>query len=190
MTVRELEPIAESIKTFLEKVDPLTLDTTAEYRLSRNAKFCDQALKQSVESQGKLFTRFVKKDDNGQPVQVKVKRLDPDTGEQVEVPIPNRFELDNPEDYNAEIEKVKDEAVDEIKWTRVPLSLLANTKGPKGPLFYNGDLFIVDDAEETEIVKFLTLHANSQHPDSDLKGYIESFVNGCKDLLKKMGLSE
>jgi rRNA maturation protein Nop10 len=150
MTVRELEPIAESIKTFLEKVDPLTLDTTAEYRLSRNAKFCDQALKQSVDSQSKLFTRFVKKDKKGQPVQVTVKRLDPESGEEVTVPIPNRFELDNPEEYNTEIEKVKDEAVDEIKWMKVPISLLKGAKGPKGPLFYNGDAFIVDDTEVSE----------------------------------------
>jgi rRNA maturation protein Nop10 len=138
MTVRELEPIAESIKTFLEKVDPLTLDTTAEYRLSRNAK------------QSKLFTRFVKKDKKGQPVQVTVKRLDPESGEEVTVPIPNRFELDNPEEYNTEIEKVKDEAVDEIKWMKVPISLLKGAKGPKGPLFYNGDAFIVDDTEVSE----------------------------------------
>lgn len=150
MTVAELEPIAGAIKTFLENVDPLTLDTTAEYRLSKNLRLGDQELKHAVESQQKLFAKCVKKDKKGNPVQVTVKSVDPETGAESDVPVPNRFELDNPEEYTEGLKKIQGETISDIAWMKVPLSLLVGAKGPKSQLFYYGDLFIIDDTEVSE----------------------------------------
>lgn len=150
MTVAELSPISEAIKTFLKNVDPLTLDTTAEYRLSKNLRLCDQELKHAVESQQKLVVKYVKKDNKGNPVQVTVKSVDPETGVESEIPVPDRFELDNPKEYTEGLKKIREEKISDIAWMKVPLSLLVSAKGQKSQLFYYGDLFITDDTEVSE----------------------------------------